>query len=263
MEVVWLDSVYKAFVVEEEKFQKTIAKGERELSQFLDEGGAVDGAKAFYFFETYGFPLELTEEYLQEQGKEITNPEAFEEAKKKHQEQSREGAQGKFSGGLADHSAETTKLHTATHLLNAALRTVLGDHIQQKGSNITQERLRFDFNHPEKVTREQLDEVERLVNEQIEADHSITYHLTTVDGAKEEGAIGVFDDRYGSEVKVYTIGDGSFSKEICGGPHVSHTGVIGSFKIRKEESSSAGVRRIKAVIAGGAEEVEMAEEVKQ
>ena len=190
----------------------------------------------------------------------MKDPASFDAAREKHQSQSREGAQGKFAGGLADHSAETTKLHTATHLLNAGLRKVLGDHIEQKGSNITQDRLRFDFNHSEKVTKEQLAEVEKLVNEQIAADYPVAYHVTTVEGAKEEGAIGVFDDRYGDDVKVYVVGDGSFSKEICGGPHVARTGMIGSLTIKKEESSSSGVRRIKAIVSGGPEEIEVAGE---
>lgn len=256
------DMILEIFAKEEEQFRRTLAKGERELTDYLATNDELDGKKAFYFYETYGFPLELTEEFLAEQGKKLIDPESFETAKEKHQESSRTAAAGKFSGGLADQGAETVKLHTATHLLNAALRQVLGNHISQKGSNITAERLRFDFNHEEKMTPEQKEEVQRLVNEQIEADLPVTYHVTTVDGAKEEGAIGVFDDRYGSEVKVYVVGDGSFSKEICGGPHVARTGMIGSFKIKKEESSSAGVRRIKAVISDGPEEVEYAEEEK-
>jgi alanyl-tRNA synthetase len=183
-----------------------------------------------------------------------------------HQNKSRAGAEQKFKGGLADHSAETTKLHTATHLLNAALRKVLGDHVQQKGSNITAERLRFDFNHTDKMTPEQIKQVEDLVNDAIKADLPVSYHLTTVDGAKNENAIGVFDDRYGSEVKVYVMGPSTssggqpFSKEICGGPHVARTSMLGSFKIQKEESSSAGVRRIKATVSGGPVEIEMATE---
>jgi alanyl-tRNA synthetase len=225
---------------------------------YLASHDTLDGAKVFYFYETYGFPRELTEEVVMKIGKSITDPAAFESAKQKHQEGSRLGAAQKFAGGLADHSAETTKLHTATHLLNAALRKVLGDHVQQKGSNITAERLRFDFNHPDKMTPEQIAEVEQLVNDAIKADYPISFHLTTVDGAKEEGAIGVFDDRYASEVKVYAMGD--FSKEICGGPHVARTGMLGSFKILKEESSSAGVRRIKAVVQGGPSEIKTAEE---
>ena len=254
------EEIVRIFSLEEEQFQKTLARGEKELKEYLAKEGNLDGTKAFYFFETYGFPLELIEELLKEQGKELTDRTGFDSAREAHQEKSREGATGKFAGGLADHSAETTKLHTATHLLNAALRKVLGLHIQQKGSNITQDRLRFDFNHPEKMTPEQIKEVEKLVNEAIHADLPIAYHVTTVEGAKNDGAIGVFDDRYGSEVKVYQVGDGIFSKEICGGPHVARTGMIGSFTIQKEESSSAGIRRIKAVIKGGPKEITVAQE---
>ncbi len=242
---------------EEEQFAKTLQEGMRQLNKMLAIGFAnkqMRGTDAFHLYDTYGFPIELTKELVAEEGYTVDEA-GFTKAFEEHQQKSRAGAEQKFSGGLADHSAETTKLHTATHLLNAALRKVLGTHVQQKGSNITAERLRFDFNHPDKMTPEQLKEVERLVNEQIQKDAPIAYHLTTVDGAKAEGAIGVFDDRYGSEVKVYVVGDGSFSKEICGGPHVGHTGLLGKFTIQKEESSSAGVRRIKAVVAGGPAEI--------
>jgi alanyl-tRNA synthetase len=256
--------ILDALAVEEEQFRKTLSKGQKELHDYIQDHDTLDGRKVFYFFETYGFPRELTEELLSEQGKMLTQPESFEKAQQEHQERSRTASAGKFKGGLQDQSAETTKLHTATHLLNAALRTVLGDHISQKGSNITAERLRFDFNHAEKMTPEQIAEVEKIVNDAISADLPISYHVTTVEGAKAEGAIGVFDDRYAGEVKVYRVGNeeqGVFSKEICGGPHVARTGMIGSFKIQKEESSSAGVRRIKAVVSGGPEEIETAKEV--
>ena len=244
---------------EEAQFRATLVKGEKELNEYLAGNDAIDGAKVFYFFETYGVPRELTEEIVKKMGKKLTRPEEYEKAKESHQDLSRTAAAGKFKGGLADHSAETTKLHTATHLLNAALRKVLGDHVWQKGSNITAERLRFDFTHQDKMTPEQIKRVEELVNEQIKNDLPVAYHLTTVDGAKKEGAIGVFDDRYGSDVKVYVVGDGSFSKEICGGPHVARTGMIGTFKIQKEESSSAGIRRIKAVVSGGPKEISVAQ----
>ncbi|MBI2524217.1 alanine--tRNA ligase, partial [Candidatus Peregrinibacteria bacterium] len=156
---------------------------------------------------------------------------------------------------------ETTKLHTATHLLNAALRKVLGNHVQQKGSNITAERLRFDFTHPDKMTSTQIAEVEKLVNGAIRADLPVVYHLTTVESAKKEGAIGMFHERYGTEVKVYVVGDGSFSREICGGPHVGRTGMLGHFTIQKEEAVAAGVRRIKAVVTGGPAEIDVAREM--
>lgn len=255
------EKILTALKTEEEQFSKTIQAGLKQFQKTVGEmtGSEIDGQAAFHLYDTYGFPMELTKEIAAERN--LTVDEAgFQKAFEEHQAKSRAGAEQRFSGGLADHSSETTKLHTATHLLNAGLRQVLGDHISQKGSNITAERLRFDFNHDEKMTPEQKEEVERLVNEAIEADLPVTYHVTTVDGAKEEGAIGVFDERYGDEVKVYVVGDGSFSKEICGGPHVARTGMIGKFKIKKEESSSAGVRRIKAVIEGGPEEIKVAEQ---
>jgi alanyl-tRNA synthetase len=260
---------------EEQQFGKTLQEGLKRFSKVAEEttGGQIDGQLAFHLYDTYGFPLELTKEMAAEQNLTV-DEQGFNTAFSAHQSLSRAGAEQKFKGGLADNSSETTKLHTATHLLNAALHRVLGNHVMQKGSNITAERLRFDFTHADKMTPEQIAEVEQLVNEAIAADLPVTYHLTNVDGAKEEGAIGVFDDRYGAEVKVYVmgdpngmtagsgkIGDGTvFSKEICGGPHVSRTSVLGSFKIQKEESSSAGVRRIKAIVEGGPAEIETADQ---
>ena len=255
--------ILNALSAEEEQFGKTLKDGIKQFEKVIADisGDTIDGKSAFHLYDTYGFPIELTKEMAVEKNLKVEE-EGFQKAFQAHQELSRAGASQRFSGGLADNSAETTKLHTATHLLNAALRKVLGDHVMQKGSNITQERLRFDFNHDEKVTKEELQEIEKLVNEAIQKDLPISYHVTTADKAKEENAIGVFDDRYGSEVKVYTVGNDTeiFSKEICGGPHVARTSMIGSFKIKKEESSSAGVRRIKAVVAGGPESVELAEE---
>ncbi|NOS66786.1 MAG: alanine--tRNA ligase [Candidatus Peribacteraceae bacterium] len=253
------DVIAASLESEEAQFKRALTKGEKELKEYLEKHKTLDGAKAFYFYETYGFPLELTKEIVLETGISVDDA-GFAKAFEEHQKLSRAGAAQKFAGGLADHSAETTKLHTATHLLNAALRKVLGDHVWQKGSNITTERLRFDFTHPEKMTPEQIKKVEDLVNEEIKKDLPMAYHLTSVDGAKKEGAIGVFDDKYAAEVKVYVIGDGTFSKEICGGPHVARTGMLGSFKIQKEESSSAGVRRIKAIVSGGPPEIEVARE---
>lgn len=249
---------------EEQQFGRTLQEGLKQFAKMSEQlsGSVIDGQSAFHLYDTYGFPLELTKEMAAEQNLTV-DEEGFNKAFEEHQAKSRAGAEQKFKGGLADSGAETTKLHTATHLLNAALRRVLGDHISQKGSNITAERLRFDFNHPDKMTSEQIAEVERLVNEAITANLPVSYHLTTVEGAKNEGAIGVFDDRYGSEVKVYVMGDetkGVFSKEICGGPHVAQTSMIGGFKIQKEESSSAGVRRIKAVVSGGPADIETAEQ---
>ncbi len=240
------EKILTALSKEEEQFKKTLVKGEKELTEFLDQGGQIDGTKAFYFYETYGFPRELTEEFLTERGTKLTNPAAFTAAFAAHQTLSRTASAGKFKGGLADNSAETTALHTATHLLHTALRQILGDGVAQKGSNITTERLRFDFAYNEKLTPEQKQQVEDLVNEQIDADLPVKMEELTVAEAKAAGAIGLFENKYDDKVKVYSIGN--FSKEICGGPHVGHTGQLGKFQIKKEESSSAGVRRIKAVL---------------
>ena len=240
---------------EEEKFAKTIEKGTKEFEK-MRAAGSVTGEQAFVLFSTYGFPLELTEEMLREQG-ETVDRDAFEAEFKKHQDLSRTASAGTFKGGLADHSAETTRLHTATHLLHKALKTVLGDHVEQKGSNITAERLRFDFSHPEKMTPEQIKEVENIVNDAIQKDYPVTFAVMSLDEAKASGALGYFEDKYAQmdgKIKVYTVGDttkGIFGREICGGPHVAHTGELGSFKITKEESVSAGVRRIKATVLGG------------
>jgi alanyl-tRNA synthetase len=170
----------------------------------------------------------------------------------KHKDISRTASAGMFKGGLADNSEQTTKYHTTAHLMLVALKQVLGNHVEQKGANINAERLRFDFTHPEKMTDEQIAEVENIVNKQIARNLPVTMQEMSLDEAKSSGAHGTFDDRYGERVKVYTIGDASsgdiFSKEICGGPHVERTGVLGRFRIKKEESSSAGIRRIKAVL---------------
>lgn len=256
--------ILSALSKEEEMFGKALQEGTKQFEKAVTNANTqIDGVTAFHLYDTYGFPLELTKEMATERGLSVDES-GFKKAFEEHQEKSRAGAEQRFSGGLADQSSETAKLHTATHLLNAALRKVLGDHVGQKGSNITAERLRFDFNHDEKMADDQKAEVEKLVNEAIEADLSISYHVTTVDKAKAEKAIGVFDDRYGEEVKVYVAGDGNniFSREICGGPHVARTGMLGKFTIKKEESSSAGVRRIKAVLEEGTEEVTFAEETR-
>ena len=205
----------------------------------------MDGRSAFKLYDTYGFPIEITEEMAAEKGIEV-DVEGFQERFKKHQENSHAGAEQRFKGGLQDHSEQTTKLHTATHLLHAALRKVLGPEVAQKGSNITPERLRFDFSFGRKMTDEEKKEVERLVNEYIQAAAPITCEEMTVAEAKAQGAIGLFESKYGERVKVYTMGE--FSKEICGGPHATNTGDLKSFRIKKEEASSAGVRRIKATI---------------
>jgi alanyl-tRNA synthetase len=238
---------------EEEKFAATLERGLKEFKRMFDKDGQISGEQAFVLYSTYGFPVELTEELVREQGASVDR-DAFALEFKKHQELSRTASAGAFKGGLADHSEETTKLHTATHLLHQALREVLGDHVAQKGSNITAERLRFDFIHPEKMTPDQVQQVEKIVNDVITRDLPVDYQEMTVQEAKAAGAIGLFEDKYGAKVKVYTVHDenspkGFFSKEICGGPHVTHTGELGSFKILKEEAVSSGVRRIKASVS--------------
>ena len=205
----------------------------------------MDGRSAFKLYDTYGFPIEMTRELAAEKGLSIDEAD-FAERFKKHQELSHQGADQKFKGGLADHSEQTAKLHTATHLLHAALRKVLGDEVAQKGSNITAERLRFDFSFGRKMTPEEIAEVERLVNVAIDAKVPVVCEEMTVPEAKAKGAIGLFENKYGERVRTYKMGEYSF--EICGGPHAENTGDLGSFKIQKEESSSAGVRRIKATI---------------
>jgi alanyl-tRNA synthetase len=248
------ERIVAEFKKEEEKFGKTLEKGMRELEKMASKGD-VTGEQAFVLFSTYGFPWELTEEMLRERGMNVDRH-AFEAEFKKHQELSRTASAGVFKGGLADNSVETTRLHTATHLLHQALRTVLGDHVGQKGSNITAERLRFDFSHPDKMTPDQLKQVEEIVNDVIRRDLPVHFEELTTEEARAMGAIGFFEDKYaqlGGKIKVYVVGSdekGYFSKEICGGPHVTHTGELGSFKIQKEEAVSAGVRRIKATIGG-------------
>ena len=211
----------------------------------LETLNTMDGRSAFKLYDTYGFPIEMTMELAAEKGLMVDEAD-FNARFKQHQETSHAGAEQRFKGGLADHSAQTTCLHIATHLLQAALRKVLGDEVHQKGSNITAERLRFDFTFGRKMTAEELQEVERLVNEAIQAKVPVTMEEMTVAEAKEQGAMGLFESKYGEKVKVYTMGP--YSKEICGGPHAENTGDLVSFKIQKEESSSAGVRRIKATI---------------
>lgn len=236
--------------IEKNKFIKTLENGEREFekiaSKLKQQGNdTIDAVSAFKLYETYGFPIEITEELAREQGFKI-NSEEVQKLYREHQEKSRIGAEQKFKGGLAEKNEETICYHTATHLLHKALRIVLGDHVAQKGSNITTERLRFDFSHPQKVTPEELKKVEDIVNEQIKRDLKVVCEEMTLEDAKKSGAIGLFENKYGDKVKVYTIGD--FSKEICGGPHVEHTGELGKFVIKKEEASSAVVRRIKAIL---------------
>jgi len=229
---------------EVEKFDRTLEKGLRELNKMKERGEKISGKEAFDLYQTFGFPKEMVKEEVDFDEKE------FNEEEEKHSELSKTASAGMFKGGLADTSEETTRLHTAAHLMLEALRRVLGKHVEQKGSNITAERLRFDFSHPEKMTKEQIEETEKIVNEQIEKKLPVKFLEMDKEEAKETGATGVFEHKYGERVKVYFIGGGeeNFSKEICGGPHVQNTGELGKFKILKEESSGAGVRRIKAIL---------------
>ncbi len=239
---------------EEDKFSVALANGTKQLESMLNRLGASAqkelGAKdAFDLFQTFGFPLEMTVEMCKEKGFSV-DVNGFETLMREHQELSRKGAEKKFRGGLADHSEETTKLHTATHLLNEALRKVVDPSIHQMGSNITAERLRFDFNYDKKLTDEQIKKVEDWVNGVIKAGADVSFRIMSVDEANKLGAQGVFEDRYESKVKVYTVAKGStvYSIEICGGPHVKNTRELGTFKIIKQEAVAAGVRRIKAIV---------------
>jgi alanyl-tRNA synthetase len=249
---------------EEEKFTHTLEKGLKELDKVIAGQGQVVGTDLFNLYQTNGFPLELSLEELERRDivlsaeKKLQISQEFAAELQKHQDLSRTASAGKFKGGLADAGEETTKLHTATHLLLASLRKTLGSHVFQKGSNITPERLRLDFSQAEKMTPEQIQQVESLVNGAITANCPVTREEMSLEEAKKRGAMGVFDSKYGERVTVYTVApldkDGhpdlsqAFSQEICGGPHVTATGLLGHFKIQKEEASSAGVRRIKAIL---------------
>ncbi len=247
------EKICTELTAEENKFRETLKKGEAEFQKLLpnlmkNPKKEIPGRVAFRLYDTFGFPIELTQELAAENDFTV-DLNGFAEAEKKHRDASKTLEAGTAKGGLAEHSDIATKYHTATHLLQQALTLVLGEHIAQKGSNINDERLRFDFTHPEPMTAEQIKQVEDMVNEQIQKDLPVTMAVMTLDEAKEAGARALFTSKYGEKVKVYSIGD--FSKEVCGGPHVQHTAQIGQFRIAKEQSSSAGVRRIRAVISGG------------
>ena len=232
---------------EEQRFEKTISSGMKRFEAIRDHlvGDTIAGTTAFKLYDTFGFPIEMTVELAKENGLKV-DVEGFDKAFKEHQAKSQAGAEHKFKSGLADNRERTVKLHTATHLLHAALKKVLKDkNVSQKGSNITEERLRFDFNFPRPLTPEEIKQVEDVVNGEIASASPVKCEEMTVEEARAQGAVGVFGDRYGDIVKVYTIGD---SKEICGGPHAANTAELGKFRIVKEQSSSAGVRRIKAVL---------------
>lgn len=237
------DEIAAQFEIEEQKFRKTLAKGLREIEKIP----TLDGHTAFSMYETYGFPLELTQEIATERG-QVVDSEQFAAEFQKHKDLSRSASSGMFKGGLADHSEVTVKYHTATHLLHAALRKILGTHVQQKGSNITGERLRFDFSHQKALSSEEKQQVEEQINAWITADLPVHKEMMAKQDAVDSGAIAFFIEKYPDTVSVYTIGNDSkndwISKELCGGPHVEHTGVIGPITIFKEEAVSAGVRRI-------------------
>lgn len=244
--------IFEIIEAEQNKFETTLEKGLKQLELRIKNSElGITGKDAFDLYQTYGFPWELTSELAISMNYKIDKIE-FENEFKKHQELSRTASAGQFKGGLASHSEKIVRLHTATHLLNAGLRQVLGDNVWQKGSNITEERTRFDFTHSQKMSKEEILAVEALVNDWIVRDLKVKREVMPLEKARELGAIGVFGEKYASEVSVYTIFDDKtneiISREFCGGPHVEHTGVIGQFKIQKEEASSAGVRRIKGVI---------------
>lgn len=244
------DTILRELHAEEQRFLSTLQRGEKEffkLKTSLENKHKtiISGTDVFHLYDTYGFPKELTRELAGEHGLTIDEKE-FDDAFKKHQEISKLDTNQVFKGGLQDYSEETMKLHTATHLLHQALRTVLGTHVTQKGSNITKDRLRFDFSHPTKMTPQQLEQVECMVNSKIEEALPVSMQVMSIAQAKKEGALAFFGDKYDDQVKVYSIGN--FSKEVCGGPHVENTQDLSHFRIVKEQSSSQGIRRIKAIL---------------
>ncbi|MBQ8309155.1 MAG: alanine--tRNA ligase, partial [Clostridia bacterium] len=256
------DKIAEELNKEEAKFNKTLQQGLKEFEKcvngierknaFMSQKDPayvpetrINGKQAFHLYDTYGFPVEITAEMAKERGLDV-DMEGYKAAFEEHQSKSKAGSEQKFACGLADHKEATTRLHTATHLLHAALKKVCSPDVNQKGSNITEERLRFDFNLPQPMTAEQIKAVEDMVNEVIAKNVPVEMKEITLEEAKAEGFTGLFESKYGERVKTYTIGD--FSKEICGGPHVAATGELGKFKIVKEQSSGSGIRRIKAIL---------------
>ncbi len=244
------DRIIEVLTLEKNKFARTLEKGIKEFQKITEilkkqNINTINGKTVFRLYDTFGFPPEMTGEFASEIGMEI-DMEGFKKHFNEHQEKSRAGATEKFKGGLSDHSESNIMYHTATHLLHQALKDVLGSDVNQKGSNINSERLRFDFSYPSKLTDEQKQKVESIVNEKISEALDVTVEEMTVEEAKQKGAVGLFTNKYGDIVKVYSIGD--YSKEICGGPHVKNTSELGIFKIKKEEAVGAGVRRIKATL---------------
>lgn len=235
---------------EETRFQATLERGLKKYYKVVENAKQehrqqISGDEAFDLFQTYGFPLAITVELANEQGLQV-DENRFNDLFHEHQEISRRGMDKKFRGGLADDSLQTSRYHTSTHLLHKALRQVLGDSVQQKGSNITPERLRFDFSYGQKLTPQQVQEVEKIVNRQIEKDLPVTFEVLSLNEALKQGALAFFGEKYGKQVKVYAIGE--FSKEVCGGPHVDRTGKLGHFRITKQEAVGQGVRRIRALL---------------
>ena len=256
------EKIFEELAKEETKFNKTLQQGLKEFEKcingierknaFMSQKDpayipekAINGKQAFHLYDTYGFPVEITDEMAKERGYTV-DLDGYKAAFEEHQSKSKAGSEQKFACGLADHKETTTRLHTATHLLHAALKKVCSPDVNQKGSNITEERLRFDFNLPQPMTPEQIKAVEELVNEQIKADIPVVCKEISLEEAKAEGFTGLFESKYGERVKTYTIGE--FSKEICGGPHAERTGELGKFRIVKEQSCGSGLRRIKAVL---------------
>lgn len=251
------DEIMTILSKEEKAFRQTLRKGINEFNKLVAGKSELTGATVFMLHDTYGFPSELSVEEAYKNDIKVAESwkEDFDNLMAQQRQRSQTSGKGVFKGGLADHSEIVTKYHTATHLMYKALRNVLGEHVIQRGSNITSERLRFDFSHPDKMTAEEIKAVEDMVNEQIAKDWPMTWREENTKEALATGVMGAFGDRYGDTVKVYTVGDADgnhYSREICGGPHAEHTGVLGEgskkFKIQKEESSSAGVRRIKAIL---------------
>ncbi len=242
--------IARELIAEEEKFEKTLDRGMAEFNKVIEQmkahrQAALPGRVAFKLYDTYGFPIEFTEELCREDGMTVDIA-GFEKAFEKHRQLSKQGAEKTFKGGLVDNSEATTRLHTGTHMLHRALQMVLGDDVKQKGSNITAERLRFDFSYPTKMTPEQIKRVEDIVNDAIARKLAVTFEVMTLEEAKKAGAMALFAAKYDEQVKVYTIE--GFSKEVCGGPHVKNTADLGHLRIVKEEACSAGIRRIRAVL---------------
>ncbi len=245
------EHIFEVIESEQQKFTKTLEKGLKEFEKLFQAQNKITGTDAFNLYQTFGFPWELTKELAEAAGQQV-DEEEFKSEFKKHQDLSRTASAGEFKGGLASNSEKVVRYHTATHLMHKALREVLGEEVWQKGSNITEERTRFDFTYSHKMTDGQKKEVEDLVNDWIRRDGVVQREMMPLEKARELGAIGLFGEKYDETVSVYTISDPKtgdvISREFCGGPHVEHTGQIGTFKIQKEEAISAGTRRIKAVI---------------